>query len=301
MIVNRALLGQADIGFQTRFNLAIEAMRGKTYYELMSMVIPSTHRSEVYPWVTALPQMKEWVDDAVFANLEAYKFTIENKFWQAGLQVKREDLEDDNLGIVQPALDMLGQNAARHPDKLIFNLLMAGFAATYGLAYDGQYFFDTDHKDGSGATLANKGTAALATVSFQNAIVDMASITDEFGESLEITPTHLFVAPANRAVALNIIETEQLASGASNINFKAVNVVVVPRLSAHPAYWFLMDLSKPLKPFIFQSREPLKFAQQDKDTDDNAFMRRLFRWSTWARYNAGYAMWQLAWGSDGTT
>ena len=43
------------------------------------------------------------------------------------------------------------------------------------------------------------------------------------------------------------------------------------------------------------------FAAQDNITDDNSFMRRIFRWSAWARYNAGFAMWQTSFGSDGTT
>lgn len=301
MIVNRAALEAADVGFQTRFNLAIESMRGKTYYQQIATEIPSSHRLETYPWVTAVPQLTEWISDATFGSLEAYKFTIENKFWQAGLKVKREDIEDDNLGIVNPAIDMLAQNAARQPDQLIFKLLLAGFGSTMGLAYDGQFFFDTDHQDGSGPVQSNKDTRALAVASFQDALAGMMNLTDESGESLDIMPTHLFVPPQLRATALNIVGTERLASGASNINFNAVQIVVVPRLRVNPTAWFLMDLSKPLRPFIFQNREPVQLASQTNLDDEQVFMRRLFRWSAFCRNNVGYSLWHTAFGSDGTT
>ena len=100
---------------------------------------------------------------------------------------------------------------------------------------------------------------------------------------------------------MNIVQLDRLANGAGNINYKTVEVIIVNRLQAFPTRWFLFDLSKPLRPFIFQSREPLMFAAQDNITDDNSFMRRIFRWSAWARYNAGFAMWQTSFGSDGTT
>lgn len=301
MIVNRANLESADIGFQTRFNLAIEKMRDLTHWQMFATEVPSTHRTEQYPWVTALPQMKEWISDALFAELEAYKFSIENKFWQSGIQIKREDIEDDNLGIVSPAIDMLAENAARQPDKLIFDLLENGFTGAKGLAYDGQFFFDTDHKDGSGATQSNKATAALTATSFQDAWVAMASLQDESGEPLGITPTHVVVPPQLRAAALTIVELDRLANGAGNINYKTVQVVVINRLAAFPTRWFLFDLSKPLRPFIFQNREDLKFVAQDKLTDEHAFMSRIYRWSAFRRNNAGYGMWQTSFGSDGTS
>lgn len=302
MILNRSLLADADIGFQTRFNLVIEKMRGATMWQQFAMEIPSTHRIEQYAWVTAIPTMKEWVSDAVFAELEAYSFTLANKFWQMGLQVKREDLEDDRLGIVRPALDMLGENAARHPDKLIFQLMAAGFAGTLGLAYDGQYFFDTDHKDGNGATQSNKGTDDLDGDAFDDAVLDMESLVDEAGEPLDISPTHLVIGPELRAVARALFLMPTLSGGAANPYYQAVKVVVVPRLRTASADkpWFLFDLSKSLRPFIFQVMEQLKFAAQVQPEAENNFMRRIYRWSCWARYNAGYAMWQTSWGSDGT-
>lgn len=61
--------------------------------------------------------------------------------------------------------------------------------------------------------------------------------------------------------------------------------------------WFLLDCSRMVKPLIFQEREPYKFVRKDGETDDNVFMRREFLYGVDARVNAGFGLWQLAFGS----
>lgn len=66
------------------------------------------------------------------------------------------------------------------------------------------------------------------------------------------------------------------------------------------ASWFLMDVSKPVKPIIFQRRRDYRFVALDKPTDQNAFMRDEFTYGVDCRVNAGFALWQLAYGSKQT-
>lgn len=64
------------------------------------------------------------------------------------------------------------------------------------------------------------------------------------------------------------------------------------------APWFLMDLSRGLKPLIFQERKKAEFvAKDDPDTSDEVFMRNQFIYGTYARYNVGFGFWQMAYGS----
>ena len=62
---------------------------------------------------------------------------------------------------------------------------------------------------------------------------------------------------------------------------------------ATPA-WYLVDLSKPLKPLIYQNRKPPQFVAQDRPTDENVFMRGEYRYGVDSRGAAGFAFWQLA-------
>lgn len=66
----------------------------------------------------------------------------------------------------------------------------------------------------------------LDAAAFNAAVVAMMSQKSDEGRPLGIKPTLLVVGPSNRAAAMAIIEAETLASGASNTNFKAVELYV---------------------------------------------------------------------------
>ncbi|BAF88147.1 Mu-like prophage major head subunit gpT [Azorhizobium caulinodans ORS 571] len=62
--------------------------------------------------------------------------------------------------------------------------------------------------------------------------------------------------------------------------------------------WMLLDLSRPLKPFIFQKRRDYNFvAKEDAKTSDRVFERDEYVYGSDARVGAGYGFWQMAFGS----
>jgi phage major head subunit gpT-like protein len=66
------------------------------------------------------------------------------------------------------------------------------------------------------------------------------------------------------------------------------------------AAWYLLDLAKPVKPFIYQERKPARFVAKDDPTDERVFMKNEFVYGADARMVGGYAFWQLAFGSKQT-
>jgi len=64
------------------------------------------------------------------------------------------------------------------------------------------------------------------------------------------------------------------------------------------AAWFLLDVNRPLKPLIFQRRRDYAIKAMTKDDDENVFMRDEYRYGVDARVNAGFGLWQLAFGSQ---
>lgn len=65
--------------------------------------------------------------------------------------------------------------------------------------------------------------------------------------------------------------------------------------------WFLLDVSRPLKPIIFQDRKrPNKLVRMDKEDDQNVFMKKQHIYGLDGRANAGFGFWQMAWGSKQT-
>jgi phage major head subunit gpT-like protein len=64
--------------------------------------------------------------------------------------------------------------------------------------------------------------------------------------------------------------------------------------------WFLLDVSRSLKPVILQKRKDFQFTAMDAPTDQNVFMNKEFIYGSDARANTGYGFWQMAWGSKQT-
>ena len=61
--------------------------------------------------------------------------------------------------------------------------------------------------------------------------------------------------------------------------------------------WFLLDTSRAIKPLIWQPRTDYKMTALNNDGDENVFFRDEFIYGVRARVNAGFGLWQLAFGS----
>lgn len=64
--------------------------------------------------------------------------------------------------------------------------------------------------------------------------------------------------------------------------------------------WYLLDLSRPIKPIIFQKRRDYSLVAMDSPTDEAVFTRKEFRYGIEARCNVGYGLPHLAYASKQT-
>jgi len=78
--------------------------------------------------------------------------------------------------------------------------------------------------------MAYKSQAPLDAANFNAAIAAMQSLKADGGRPLGIKPTVLVVPPSLRAAAFALVKAERDASGASNVNFGVVDVIVSPWL-----------------------------------------------------------------------
>ena len=296
MFVNPASLQALSTGLKRDFLNGLS--RAATLYGQIAMTVNSTNASEVYPVLGRFPGLREWIGPRIIEELAASDFEIKNKSFSGGIRIPRPNIEDDNFGIFSTQSEMLGDAASRFPDKLIFQLLEAGFTA---LCMDGKTFFATDHPDGQGGTYSNKGTTALSSTSYATARATMMAYKDDVGESLDINPDLLVVPPGLQETALNIINADIIPNSGgtasqSNVWKGSARVLVVPRLTDSND-WYLLDTSKVLKPFIWQSRKAPQMVAKTNLTDDNVFMYDEFLWGVDLRGNAGYGLPQLAFGA----
>lgn len=299
MIVNRENLNNLFISLKTTFNNAFDS--APSVWQKIAMKVPSTTRANDYTWLANFPSMKEWIGEKVVKALAAFKYTIENKDWEATVGVKRNDFEDDQLGTYEPQAKGAGMSAKQLPDVIVMGLVNGAFT---NVCYDGQFYCDTDHPV-NGASVSNKTTkklsnASLAAVeaSLGVAYSGMELFTDDEGRPLNITPTILLVGPLNRSMANLIAKQDKLADNSPNPYHGAFEVVVDARITGYK--WFLLDTTKAVMPFIYQERKAPVFVSQTDLSSDDVFSRGEYKFGAEARANGGYGFWQLAYGSDGT-
>lgn len=144
MIINKENIAAAFTGFNTAFRKGFTG--AETAFRDICMVVPSTTREELYGWLGQFPSLREWIGPRVIKNLSVHSYTVVNRKFEQTISIPRDDMEDDRYGVYGSHFTEMGRAAAEFPDKLVFDLLGKGFTE---LCYDGQPFFDTDHKVGS--------------------------------------------------------------------------------------------------------------------------------------------------------
>lgn len=270
------------------------------FYPRIANVVPSEGAEEKYGWLGDMPGVREWVGDRIFKQLRAADYELKNKHWESSLLVSKTDIADARLLKYTMLLEGLAAEASYHPDELLFSTLVAGESA---LAFDGQFFFDTDHSWGDSGTQSNDLTYAAATgttptaaefrAAYNAAYAAMLAFKGDNGKSFfRPTQAEQIIQPLV-LVPATLFPTATDAFGmkfdsAGNPMTLLGNPQLLPMTYLTDATkFYVLNVSQPLKPLIFQEREPLSRdvnGVNDLEVKDLKFM-------TEARYNAGYGAW----------
>jgi phage major head subunit gpT-like protein len=300
LLVNKESLGTIFTGLKTIFNNALTATKGM--WQATAMEVPSDAAGEDYAWLTRFPKMRKWIGSKVVKNIAAGKYYKANEDWETTIAVKRNDIEDDRLGIYRTQALQAGESAAELHDIIVDDLKNNAFAQT---GFDGQYFYDTDHPVGD-SSVSNKGAAALsaasqaaAAASYGAARTAIMSFKDEEGMPLRLIPDTLEVPPALESVGRLLLESDKLADDTPNPYKGTAKLLVNPGLTSATA-WFLHVTSKQsVKPFIVQMRKRPVFVQQTSTENDDVFDKGEYKYGAEARATGLYGYWQLSFGSTG--
>ncbi|GHB24398.1 Mu-like prophage major head subunit gpT family protein [Salinicola rhizosphaerae] len=147
----QALFRAYNTNFQQGFSSLGD--NGSTF-EQFATIVPSSTGTELYPWLRALPRMREWLGDRVIHSLEGAQFAIRNRKFELTEGVSRDSIEDDTYGLYGPMMQEMGRSSREHPNELVVETLTAN-----PLCYDGQQLFDSDHpvldKNGRESSVSN--------------------------------------------------------------------------------------------------------------------------------------------------
>ncbi|MBO9538759.1 Mu-like prophage major head subunit gpT family protein [Herbaspirillum sp.] len=135
---------------KVRFNAGLKLSNED--WKKIAKAITSDGKSNTYEWLSAFPAFREWIGKRLHKVLSETAYNVVNRKFETTIDIKVEDIEDDNVGQYGGIAESHGQAATDLLNDLVFQAVVAGFNS---LCYDGQYFFDTDHpvypnEDGSG-------------------------------------------------------------------------------------------------------------------------------------------------------
>lgn len=310
---SRAVIGQ--------YYRRLEQAAGMSWVNAVSNLFGSDQESETYAWLGQVPAFREWIGGRQAKGFLENGITIENRHFEATLEVAVRDMRRDKTGQVMARINELADRTVAHWASLLSTLLVN---AESTVCYDGQFFFDTDHSEGASGSQSNDiqvdisalptsvhGAAATApsVEEMQLAIVrgvqQIMSFVDDQGEPfnenanefLVMVPVSL-LQPATAAVSMRG-DARQFASqtGMDGLADAGVKIRAQANTRLDSGGWtdkfgvFRTDGS--IKPLIRQQEtEPVLKAIAEGSELEFKEDKHWYGVDSWR--NAGYGLWQGA-------
>lgn len=310
-VVTSDLIYLTSAGIKTNFEAAYLEAQENADWAVIAEEMPTTLPIQNYAWLGRGAVMKKFTDEVEAQSVLEHDYTLADIIYKGNLEVQRKSLEDDQYALIMKRASNLGQEPTRHWNELAYLGLPLGFST---ICYDGQFFFNNSHQEGSSPVQSNITNAALSDAALEAAQAAMTAFVDDKGKPMRIRPNVLVVGPALERRAWTLVgsptNVTKVGDGAigtgataatnySNFFYGRYTVVVNPYLIGAAANnWFLLDTTKEVKPLIIQSRSdvPITF-ETDMDLPD-ARIREKFQFTARGRYAQGYGLWQCAYGSN---
>ncbi len=286
-----------------------EAAINRSWVPMLSTTFNSNTAIERYAGVGNAPALREWVGGRLAKSLSEQTMTLANKPYEATLNVYRSDLSRDKTGQLEVKIGNLAERAAEHDEKLLSTLIEAGTAGTIATAYDGQFFFDTDHSVNQSGTLDNDisvDISALPTTSHGSVtspspgemalsillgVQQLYTMKDDQGEPVNhnLQEVVIMVPTGLMAAAEIALTAPSFASGETNPIFSSSfrkKLVVNPRLTWTDEFMVARSDSAQ-KPFLVQVEEA-PVMEVVGEGSEYAFDNDAHKYGVRKRGNVGY-------------
>lgn len=255
--------------------------------------VSSEANEEIYAMLSTFPEINEWLDDRQIQSLKDFPWTIKNRHFEGTIGVNKDDLADGATAGTLLAARQLGQEAAEKGIDLVTELIDEN-----GLCFDGQNFFDTDHKLGTETAWANTHTgtgvtAALLTADYKTTLAKIMALKNPKGNMFfKRRPKIAVLSPAALYPTFEDLLTLQLISGSTNALYGKFELVYLPLLD-DANDWYMGITNKTIKGIILQNRQAPKWDRTAQgagsaNPGDIEFMKNLYIFGVDMRLNAGY-------------
>lgn len=297
----------------------LEATMEAIWFPKVALEIPSDRETEELAWLGQVPVMRQWIGGRKEETLNKYSLTITNVLYEATLPISVPDLRRDKTSQIRQRVADLAVRTATHWNSIGGTLITNGEAGTSSLAYDGQFFFDTDHNE-SGTNQTNDLTATevpsanvattstLTTTEAANIITEtiayMMTLTDDKGEPINQGATNVLIICTKQGHYNGLKQAttlSNLGTGSGNNNpvlawgnFN-IEIQFVPQrvTAADKLYFFFGNPAMGSTPLIRTSEVGVQTQLIGAGSEEEfKFNRHLF--GVTATRGVAYGMWQKA-------
>lgn len=240
-------------------------------------VIRSDQDQETYPWIGQVPQMSAKAGTKTFDQLRTTSWQVANVEYQGGIAIPEKFVLYDKTDQVRVRVNELADRAMAHWATLVAPLIIAGESTA---CYDGQYFFDTNHSEGSSGTQDNDISVSLAGLPVTNAgsltapsgptmiyaileaVEQILGFKDDRGEYVNENMTEFLVLTGTTflAGALAALRARSVDGGDSNLLMEQdsfrFRVASSPRFNSWTTKFAVFATQGMQKPVIRQQRVP---------------------------------------------
>ncbi len=305
----QGLSSRAIIG---RFYQTLEAVLGASWVSRISMLFQSDQESETYKWLGMSPALREWIGGRNAKGLRENGITIDNKKYEATLEIDVDDLRRDKTGQILTRVDELADRVNEHWAKLLSTLLISAETA---VCYDGEYFFDGDHSEGDSGSQSNDlsvdiselpvekhGSTTVPSVeemelAILQAVQAIYGFKDDQGEPMNaMAKEFLLMVPVPfLSIALAACKNPVLTSGKTNTianNQAEFNIIPVanPRLT-WTTKLALFRTDGRAKPLIRQEEQEMEVTAIAEGSEEE-FKHNRHLYGVKTLRNVGFGYWQ---------
>jgi phage major head subunit gpT-like protein len=290
----------------------LETDPGLVWLNGVSNLFSSDQETETYKFLGQSPAMREWIGGRQAKGFGGNGITIVNKHYEATIEVEKRDARRDKTPQIEARIQEFADRSVTHWASLISTLILAGPST---VCYDGQFYFDTDHSEGSSGTQSNSISVDISTLPAQvhgsvtapsveemqqailAGITQILQVKDDKGEPMNENarsflvkvPPSLYMAAI---AAVRISTAGALLNPSATQNFD-IQVAMNTRLSTWTDKFAVFRTDSPIKGLIRQTEQEVEMKAKAEGSefefDNDAWQFGIDAWR-----GAGFGYWQRA-------
>lgn len=293
----------------------LEVNPGMAWMDGVANLFNSDQASESYVFLGQSPAMRKWIGGRQAKGFTGQGITIVNDHYEGTIDVQKKDVRRDKTGQILARMQEFADRAQTHWASLLSTLLLNGSST---VCYDGQYYFDTDHTEGSSGVQSNSiqvdistlpclvhgsaGTAPSIEEMQQSILAGIAQILafkDDRGEPMNENANSFVVKVPVSLYLTAIAAVSALTTAALQNNLNPnivanlnVSVVMNARLTWTDKF-AIFRTDSPIKGFIRQTEQEVELKAKaegsEYEFDNDAWQFGIDAWR-----GVGYGYWQRA-------